>query len=406
MTVSRKALVVLLVLGILGASFVPASAAGISGAIYTTDISCSGVNVNLFASKQDVYLNGGPVGGGPGLPDGDYYVQVTDPSGGTVLGSSVVTSVHVTNGSFDACYQLWDIVYSALSGFTVKGYDDTPSPGGTYKVWVSQDSAFPNSLSKTDNFKVQAGVTPANLHVRKFYDANADGINNDGIYIDGWKMRIYDGIDWIRYTPVDMLLAPDTYTVDEFMPAEPNWMPTTPTSVEVTIPPDATVEFGNLCLGGGGGRTLGFWSNRNGQALIGGDDLAMLVALNLRNADGSNFDPANKTAFRSWLLSANATNMSYMLSAQLAAMELNVYNGFVDGSALIYAPGTNSANALGFATVNAVMTEANTELGVHGTAYAGDAWRSYQEALKNALDNANNNYTFVQPTPCPFSFPE
>jgi hypothetical protein len=52
------------------------------------------------------------------------------------------------------------------------------------------------------------------------------------------------------------------------------------------------------------------------------------------------------------------------------------------------------------------MAEANTELGVHGTAYAGDAWRSYQEALKNALDNANNNYTFVQPTPCPFSFPE
>jgi hypothetical protein len=32
-------------------------------------------------------------------------------------------------------------------------------------------------------------------------------------------------------------------------------------------------------------------------------------------------------------------------------MELNVYNGFVDGDALIYAPGTTSANPLGFATV-------------------------------------------------------
>lgn len=405
MKVSKKALVLLLVLGILGASIVPASAAGVSGAIYTTDSTCSGVNVNLFASKQDVYLNGGPAGGGPGLPDGYYYVQVTEPNG-TVLGSSVVTPVHVTNGSFDQCYQLWDIVYTASSGFTIKGYDDTTNPGGEYKVWVSQNPAFPNNESKTDNFKVEAGVTPTNLHVRKFYDANANGVNDDGITIDNWKMRIYDGIDWIRYTPVDLLLAPDTYTVDEFLPAQSNWMPTTPTSVVVTVPPDATVEFGNLCLGGGGGKTLGYWSNKNGQAQIGNDDLAMLVALNLRNANGSPFDPPNKTVFRTWLLSASATNMSYMLSAQLSAMALNVYNGFVSGGALIYAPGTTSANALGFATVNAIIAEANAELGVHGTAYAGDAWRSYQEALKNALDNANNNNTFVQPTPCPFSFPE
>ena len=32
----------------------------------------------------------------------------------------------------------------------------------------------------------------------------------------------------------------------------------------------------------------------------------------------------NKTALHDWLLNANATNMAYMLSAQLAAMELNV----------------------------------------------------------------------------------
>jgi hypothetical protein len=93
-----------------------------------------------------------------------------------------------------------------------------------------------------------------------------------------------------------------------------------------------------------------------------------------------------------------------MLSAQLAAMELNVEAGFVSGSALVYAPGTTSANALGFATVNAVMVEANTELGLHGSTLAGSPYRAYQEALKNALDNANNNKTFVQPTPCGFSF--
>ena len=165
-----------------------------------------------------------------------------------------------------------------------------------------------------------------------------------------------------------------------------------------------TVEFGNLCLGTGGGLTLGFWSNKNGHALFGSDDLALMVSLNLRNANGSDFDPSGYSAFRTWLLAATATNMAYMLSAQLAAMELNVFNSKVIGSALIYAPGTNSANALGFATVNAVMAEANAELGSHGLTLAGGPYRAYQEALKNALDRANNNKTFVQPTPCPFTF--
>jgi hypothetical protein len=402
---SNKILVVLLVLGMLGAMAVPAFAAGLTGAIYTTDFTCSGVNVNLFDSKADVYLNGGPQGGGSGLPNGYYYVQVTEPDGtllGTSIGSGNDTPVHVTSNQFDKCYQLSAILITASD--STLGYDTSTNGGGVYKVWVSQVADFTESLSKTDNFKVEAGVTPAELKVLKFYDANANGINDDGQLITGWKVRIYDGIDWIRFTPVDLFLAPDGYTVDEFTPIELNWIPTTPTSVQVTIPPDATVAFGNLCLGGGGGLTLGFWSNKNGKALFGDDDLALMVSLNLRNANGSDFNPGNYAGFRTWLLSANATNMAYMLSAQLAAMELNVNNGKVNGNALIYAPDTMSANALGFATVNAVMAEANAELGLHGTAGAADAWRGYQEALKNALDNANNNKTFVQPAPCPFSF--
>ncbi len=129
-----------------------------------------------------------------------------------------------------------------------------------------------------------------------------------------------------------------------------------------------------------------------------------MVSLNLRNADGSNYDPASYSAFRTWLLNATGTNMAYMLSAQLAATSLDVAHGFVKGSALIYAPGTASANSLGFASVNAVVAEANTELGVHGLVLSGNSFRSYQERLKNALDNANNNRSFVQPAPCAFSF--
>jgi hypothetical protein len=166
----------------------------------------------------------------------------------------------------------------------------------------------------------------------------------------------------------------------------------------------SSAKFGVVCLGPGGGLTLGFWSNKNGQALVGADDLAMLVPLNLRNANGTNFDPTNYTAFRTWLLGGTATNMAYMLSVQMTAMKLNVYNGKVNGSSLIYAPGTLSANTAGFATVNAVLAEANTELGLHGVATSGSPYRAYQEKLKNALDNANNNLTFVQSTPCTFTF--
>jgi hypothetical protein len=135
-------------------------------------------------------------------------------------------------------------------------------------------------------------------------------------------------------------------------------------------------------------------------------ELALLSSLNLRTASGANFDPATYDAFRTWLLGAKAKNMAYMLSAQLAAMELNVEAGFVSGSAVIYAPDTNSADALGFTTVSALMAEANTELGLHGLTLSGSAFRAYQAALKDALDDANNNLNFVQATACPFSFAE
>ena len=46
----------------------------------------------------------------------------------------------------------------------------------------------------------------------------------------------------------------------------------------------------------------------------------------------------------------------------------------------------------------------NASLGATGLTLSGHPARSYQEALKNALDKANNNLNFVQPTPCPFSF--
>jgi hypothetical protein len=85
--------------------------------------------------------------------------------------------------------------------------------------------------------------------------------------------------------------------------------------------------------------------------------------------------------------------MAYMLLAQLAAMELNVSNNLVDESALVYAPGllpfapVTGLNSLGFISIADLKSAANAELGIYDTAYSGDAWRSYQEALKNVVDS-------------------
>ena len=148
------------------------SAQPITGAIWTADSLCIAVNVNVdYETKLDVYLNGGPAGGGgPGLPDGEYYVRVLAPNGtllGTSIGSGDETPAVVVGGSFVECYQLWAIVIKASDG--TQGYDDTTNPGGEYKVEVSAVSDFANSQTKSDNFKVRQ-LDP--LSVEKSVDAS------------------------------------------------------------------------------------------------------------------------------------------------------------------------------------------------------------------------------------------
>lgn len=116
----------------------------LTGAIFTTDSTGHAVNANIYDSKEKVYLNGGPDKKGSLLPDGTYYVRITDPSGSVVL--SVTRTVTVVDGVFPL---------TQLAPFS-----DTPNNGGEYKVWVSRTADFTPSCSKTDNFKVKSTVTP------------------------------------------------------------------------------------------------------------------------------------------------------------------------------------------------------------------------------------------------------
>ena len=421
--------------------------APLPGAIFTTDSTCSGVDLNIYGSKSDVYVDGGPAHpGAAGLPDGSYCVRVTDPSGATILGQSAEGAVTVVNGSFVTCYQLTAILNTGSSNFTVAGYDDTPNIGGEYKVWVSPDCTFTNSSTKTDNFKVkEGGGGPgglATLCVNKFYDANTNGVQDDPILepnLTGWEYCVIgdNNFSALRFTNGECMgVDPDNYCVTEGTPVEGNWVHTTDTQSCFTLAADGTqnVSFGNVCLGAGGGLTLGFWSNKNGQSLERASDLCFLNTLNLVNASGTSFDPiigcpspsatqlaTGRTNLSNWLLSANATNMAYMLSAQLAAMELNVryygvsnkFGAGVNPNALVYEQClTNYAATLnaypsyhnGFISVSDLMAAANASLLAHPNTPSGDPNRAYQECLKNALDDANNNKNFVESQPCPFSF--
>src|SRR5438552_4841378 len=130
--------------------------AQLPGAIFTTVMDGTRVNANIYDAKcgaQGVWLDGGPGPNAPqsaaGLPDGDYYFQVTDPSGKTLLSTDVVANrqFHVGAGIISGLSGLGnhntsvDVDHGAAT-VELCPYLDTPNPGGVYKVWVTPTSTF------------------------------------------------------------------------------------------------------------------------------------------------------------------------------------------------------------------------------------------------------------------------
>ncbi len=426
---------------------VPASAQ-LSGSVFTSTVNGGSVNANIYNLRIDVYVNGGPQNqNSSGLPNGTYYYQVTDPSGGTLLSTDnaecrqlQVLSGRVA-GAVGPCPHANGVLNPLNGSIPVQlaPFELTPNPGGEYKLWLIAQSSvvascsptidtvnpvvinFTNNCSKTDNFKVkehrESEPELVTISGYKWYDSNLDGVKNGTEqFIPGWRIeKTPPNTADVTYTDAGgmygYLLNPNSgiYTITEVLPGIPKWVNTTPLSGNVNVG-STNVQgpnFGNVCLGAGGGLTLGFWSNKNGQSLIGADDLLMLRNLPLVNADGSAFDPTTAAQVNVWLLNGNAVNMAYMLSVQLTAMELNVFNGKVSGAAMVYAPGVPGANAFGFISINDLMAAAVAELTAHPVTSSSGNDRSHQETIKTALDNANNNYIFVQPTlaSCPFTSP-
>jgi len=138
------------------------------------------------------------------------------------------------------------------------------------------------------------------------------------------------------------------------------------------------------------GYTPGFWSNKNGRAVLTANPgwMGYLGGYNLVDGWGNPFDPTSYNQFRTWLLRANGTNMSYMMSVQMAATLLNInYMGTdYDGLGVIGWDGN-------WISIADLIIEADAFLGTAGNNYTprGHRNRAQAEFYKNVFDSLNNN---------------
>jgi hypothetical protein len=314
--------------------------------------------------------------------------------------------------------------------------------GDTTVTWTAADGCGNSSTCR------QTVTVLGQICATKFYDANANGVQDGGeIGVEGWLIQVTGTANFEGTTDANgqvcFNVPVGAYAVSEATPLESNWVHTTGTTSNVTIDAarcSASATFGNYCFSDpSGGLTLGYWSNKNGQRILQQNDPAwrtLLSGLNLRNANGTGYDvPALGTftnayaSFRTWILGATATNMSYMLSAQLAAATLASQFAGLDSSAHVIVPGgvrtggnvcvvpylsvtqpiSCGAPALlsltsvpgsttcgctsnnGQVRISDLLARADCLLGSYGTMGTGTPQRTYGECVKNIIDMINNN---------------
>ncbi|MEM0254285.1 MAG: hypothetical protein QXK78_07005 [Candidatus Bathyarchaeia archaeon] len=325
----------------------------------------------------------------------------------------------------DYCEPLGSVSYEdAPKVFTYTRIVGPYEEAGTY--WVNNTASFTTCDTGTtgsDKWSVKVTVesslpSQAIISGVKFYDANLNGVYDlydpEEAPLAGWNITLYkldETQEWVLYgstlTGEDgayefVVSEAGTYKIVEIMPLDGTWIQTAPAAGYYEIVVDGGTytgyDFGNVLLvQGTGGKTLGFWSNKNGQALIDASDVTALNGLNLYRPNGWNYPPFSenlvtaKTQIRTYLLSANAKDMRWMLSAQLIATVLNVRHGFLSGSTTVHVD-SSSYVPTGFITIDEIIENAN------GALSGGD--RGAQGYWKDLLDGLNNNrLLFVSPSP-------
>lgn len=349
-----------------------------------------------------------------------YNVTLTDllPAGVNWSVDPAVSGVSISGGTLIGSFAT--LPGGAAIPIHVSGVTDAADAGtitNTATVAATNEPAGQTSNNAaTANILV---VAQGSIAGRVFCDASGDGTDNGGTEpgLAGWTVQLdrnADGtVDATTTSGADGsysfgALTAGTYRVREVLPA--GWTRTTPDPADILVSAGVNVtgvNFGNVQIGSSGdGKGMGFWTNRNGKAVMndGGSvspELQLLRDLNLRTSSGGNFEPTTYDQFADWLRRANASNMAYMLSAQLATLALNVEAGFISSTAVVYAPKLlpfapiAGLSSQGFISVSALMSAANAELGAHGNTTAGGSFRGFQEALKSVIEQANDSKSFI-----------
>jgi hypothetical protein len=214
--------------------------------------------------------------GAAGLPDGDYYYQVTDPSGKTLLSTDIVENrrfqvsggritqekgsggpMHPTGVSQDHNA----VTIRLANASCPEDFLDSPNNRGTYKVWATPVAdfagnpqsvanacgngcfhGFVSSKSKTDNFKAKTGTATFCLTIRKLW-ANLDDVSP----LANWEFYVTNPaiVKNGHFTGDDgevkvCGLEPGTYTVEE---SPGDWEVKQLTVNGVELPPQSVYSF-------------------------------------------------------------------------------------------------------------------------------------------------------------------
>jgi hypothetical protein len=376
------ALLVLLV-----ASYVDAGP--LPGAIFTTMPDGDVVNGNIYTNQLDVYLDGGPGPNAParaaGLPEGDYYFQVTDPSGKKLLSLDPVASrrVHVnTNGVIDEVYAAptvtqvrgknkadWgthaqgiDIDHSELGAITVQlmPYKKTPNKGGVYKAWMTPVEQFVGdpavvdngygrgyyhgfipAWSKTDNYKVQIGEGGGgnpqkswfhSLYVFKFADLDADGEWDEDEPPITWLVNASSPLAVTNnyYTPTNLVSlvqwfdgkTPWTTTVTEETPVD--WLQT------VVATGDSMTNLSEQPLSPSVDVTFDANENQERYVVFGNVPLGSVMVRKFYDRDGDGVQTAGEVLIAGWVFKLDGVTLAGDVVEQLTATSDETGHAFFD----------------------------------------------------------------------------
>ena len=319
-------------------------------------------------------------------PDNVEGVTITDAlSNGTVC--TVTGGANVTVGPGDSEFD-----YScAVAGSTL--------PAGLDNV-VKVD--WPEQMLNTG--KLAAGPAQYTFEDIAFAQTGSvnETVNVTDLFNGGSSVPIGTLLSPAGTSTVTVATAPRTFTYTRSVAVARNQCVVYPNTATITETGATASASVTVCGPIGNGFTLGYWSNKNGGSVLCANDQGwrnLLNTLNLRNANGSSYMVSTAlscakahASFSAWLLNGSATNMSYMLSVQLAATRLNVAYKGLSGTSLVLHPTSGLP-----VTINSVIAEAVAFLAANPNTTASGAARTTAQAYKNLFDALNNNQVFALP---------